>query len=106
MSKHTVIVWSESCTIDVCGKHKTVSVASSDYKGAASRYRSKPRGQRSSAGAKPRNTLATKRSPADQRAFDFPAGSSVSPARFLSPADERVGSHANLLHRPSCHNDL
>jgi hypothetical protein len=34
MSKHTVIVWSESCTIDVCRKHKTVWVASGDYKGA------------------------------------------------------------------------
>jgi hypothetical protein len=27
-------VWSESCTIDVCRKHKTVWVASGDYKGA------------------------------------------------------------------------
>jgi hypothetical protein len=34
MSKHTVIVWSESCSIDVCRKHKTVWVASGDYKGA------------------------------------------------------------------------
>jgi hypothetical protein len=39
MSKHTVIVssescTSESCTIDVCRKHKTVWVASGDYKGA------------------------------------------------------------------------
>jgi hypothetical protein len=34
MSKHTVIVWSQSCTIDVCRKHKTAWVASGDYKGA------------------------------------------------------------------------
>jgi hypothetical protein len=32
--RHTVIVWSESCTIDVCKKHKTVWVASGDYRGA------------------------------------------------------------------------
>jgi hypothetical protein len=52
-------------------------------KARQSRYRFKPRGQRSSAGVKPRNAFTTKRSPADRRAFDFPAGSSVSPARFF-----------------------
>jgi hypothetical protein len=33
MSKHTVIVWSESCTIEVLRKYKTVWIASGVHKG-------------------------------------------------------------------------
>jgi hypothetical protein len=60
--KHTVIVWSESCTIDVCKKHKTVWVASGD--------RFKPKRQRSSAGVRPRSPWQAER-PALQQAFLF-----------------------------------